>query len=51
MSPATAGGESKTTGVGASVRMNGDAAWLKRGSIGTSGGGDAGYSSLTDRAS
>ena len=35
------------TGAGASVRTNGDAAWLNRGSTGRSTGG-AGSSSLTD---
>src|SRR2546430_13525255 len=41
-----AGGEAKATGAGASVRTNGEAAWVNRGSTGASAGG-AGWGSLT----
>src|SRR5207249_9809785 len=41
-----AGGEANATGAGASVRTNGDAAWVNRGSTGASAGG-AGWGSLT----
>src|SRR5439155_16454927 len=41
-----AGGEANATGAGASVRMNGEAAWVNRGSTGGSAGG-AGWGSLT----
>ena len=43
------GGEGNATGAGASVRMKGEAAWVNRGSIGSSGG-EAGFCSLTDSA-
>jgi hypothetical protein len=46
----TTGARSNATGVGASVRMNGDAAWLNRGSIGASACGGEGFCSLTDGA-
>src|SRR5947208_391998 len=41
-----AGGEANATGAGASVRTNGEAAWVNRGSTGASAGG-AGWGSLT----
>src|SRR6266581_3541665 len=41
-----AGGEANATGAGASVRTNGEAAWVNRGSTGASAGG-AGFGSLT----
>src|SRR5260370_20477549 len=51
VNPCPEGGEGNASGVGASVRMNGEAARLYSGSIGASAGGDAGFCSLTARES